>query len=105
MAKYKESLKSFLMTAGVRVSPPLEPQKKEGEIEILINPAMAFGSGSHETTRMVAEKIMKYGAGRKNFLDIGCGSGILTILAYLYGIKNCTEEVKFQYFILIVNEV
>ena len=89
LANYRESVKSFIMAEGVRVSPPWQSQKQEGELELLINPAMAFGSGSHETTRMVAEKILKYGKGKTNFLDIGCGSGILTILAYLTGIKDC----------------
>lgn len=53
---------------------------------IIINPALAFGTGSHPTTRIAAELLEGVCAG-KTVLDVGCGSGILSILASVSGAK------------------
>lgn len=50
------------------------------KIKIYINPGMAFGTGSHETTKLVLSEIEKYDIEDKRALDIGVGSGILSIL-------------------------
>jgi len=60
---------------------------KENKINILINPALAFGSGHHETTRSCVEAIKKYIKTGDTFLDVGCGSGILGIVANKLGAK------------------
>lgn len=54
--------------------------EKTNRIKIYINPGMAFGTGSHETTQLVMEEIEKHLVKNKACLDIGCGSGILSIL-------------------------
>jgi len=62
--------------------------KGNSDIEILIKPGMAFGTGTHETTQMsltLMEQIVKEGMG---VLDAGCGSGILTIAALKMGAAN-----------------
>ncbi len=57
--------------------------------QILISPGLAFGTGTHPTTRLMAEMI--YGVLRKEshdqFLDLGAGTGILSIYMYLEGIR------------------
>jgi ribosomal protein L11 methyltransferase len=62
------------------------------EIPIYIDPGMAFGTGEHETTRLCIEflidKFELPEATRDSFLDVGCGSGILSILAKSLGFKN-----------------
>ena len=58
---------------------------KENKINILINPALAFGSGHHETTRSCVKAIKKYVKKGNTFLDVGCGSGILGIVANKLG--------------------
>jgi len=58
---------------------------KEGKINILIDPALAFGSGHHETTRSCVKAIKKYVKEGDTFLDVGCGSGILGIVAAKLG--------------------
>jgi len=58
---------------------------KEGKINILIDPALAFGSGHHETTKSCVKAIKKYVKKGNTVLDVGCGSGILGIVAAKLG--------------------
>ena len=60
----------------------------EGKIIIELDPGMAFGTGSHETTMMCAEALDKYVKEDSIVFDIGCGSGILSIVAAKLGAKN-----------------
>ncbi len=58
---------------------------EQGEIKVLMDPGMAFGSGSHETTRLVVGMLDKYLNEGDTVLDVGCGSGILAICASKLG--------------------
>jgi len=62
-------------------------ENKENKINIIIDPALAFGSGHHETTRSCVKAIKKYVKRGDTFFDIGCGSGILGIVAAKLGAK------------------
>lgn len=61
---------------------------KEGEKIIDIDPGMAFGTGTHETTRMCINAIEKYMNKGDSLIDIGCGSGILSIAAAHLGAEK-----------------
>lgn len=61
---------------------------KEGEIVISMDPGMAFGTGTHETTRMCLEALERYIRQDTRVLDIGTGSGILAIGASLLGARE-----------------
>jgi ribosomal protein L11 methyltransferase len=54
-----------------------------------MDPGMAFGTGSHETTRLVIGLLEKYIKGGERVLDVGTGSGILAICASKLGAKMC----------------
>ncbi|UKT65158.1 50S ribosomal protein L11 methyltransferase [Pedobacter mucosus] len=56
--------------------------------EIVIDPKMAFGTGHHQTTTMVMQYILAADLKDKNILDMGCGTGILAILASKLGAKS-----------------
>lgn len=56
--------------------------------EIIIDPKMAFGTGHHQTTTMVMQYILAADLKDKNILDMGCGTGILAILAAKLGAKS-----------------
>ncbi len=60
----------------------------EGRILLTIDPGMAFGTGTHETTRMVLEELENRITPRSDMLDIGCGSGILSIASLLLGANS-----------------
>lgn len=53
--------------------------------EIVIHPRMSFGTGHHETTRLMLERILDLDLKGKEFLDMGCGTGVLGILAIRKG--------------------
>ena len=64
-------------------------EAKEGEIIVSIDPGMAFGTGTHETTRLVMKIMQDVVKGGEAVLDVGCGSGILSICASKLGAKSC----------------
>lgn len=66
-----------------------EYEKKDGEIIVLMDPGMAFGTGTHETTRLCAALLEKYVVPGCKMLDVGCGSGILAICASKLGAGKC----------------
>ena len=64
-----------------------EYEEKEGELVVNLDPGMAFGTGTHETTRMCIQALEKYVKEESTVFDVGCGSGILAIAAAKLGAK------------------
>ena len=64
-------------------------EPKGNEIVVTMDPGMAFGTGSHETTRLVIGLLEKYTKEGCRMLDVGCGSGILDICASKLGAGEC----------------
>ncbi|MBQ9778979.1 MAG: 50S ribosomal protein L11 methyltransferase [Clostridia bacterium] len=64
-------------------------EPKEGEIIVTMDPGMAFGTGTHETTRLVIELLEESVTPGMKVLDVGCGSGILAICAAKLGATCC----------------
>ncbi|MFV0483137.1 MAG: 50S ribosomal protein L11 methyltransferase [Bacteroidales bacterium] len=58
------------------------------EMELVIDPEMAFGTGNHQTTSMVSELLFDMDLVGKSVLDLGCGTGILAIIASKLGAKS-----------------
>ncbi len=69
---------------------PFHTSYHECPIEIIIEPNMAFGTGNHETTTLMVESILGNQVKGKKVLDMGCGTGILAILASKLGAKEIT---------------
>ena len=63
-------------------------EKQEGDLIIELDPGMAFGTGTHETTSMCIRELENYVDETKTVFDIGCGSGILAIAAAQLGAKE-----------------
>ena len=64
-------------------------EAKEGEVIVRMDPGMAFGTGTHETTRLVIRLMQDELKGGERLLDVGTGSGILSICASKLGAKTC----------------
>ncbi|MBQ2876485.1 MAG: 50S ribosomal protein L11 methyltransferase [Clostridia bacterium] len=64
-------------------------EPKDGEVIIRMDPGMAFGTGTHETTRLVIRLMQDIISGGERVLDVGTGSGILSICASKLGAKSC----------------
>lgn len=86
---WKEFFKPKKITDSIVVKPTWEVyDKKAGEIILEIDPQIAFGTGTHETTSLCLRLLEKQGVSGKSVLDLGTGSGILAIAAGLLGARD-----------------
>jgi len=84
----KNYFKPLLIGNRCLVRAPFHTEFEPAEFELVIEPKMAFGTGNHETTTLVAEQILNMDLEGKTVLDMGCGTGILGMLASLKGAKS-----------------
>jgi ribosomal protein L11 methyltransferase len=81
LGEWKKSWQPVVVGERFIIAPPwAEVADNQNRIVIRIEPGMAFGTGTHETTRLCLKAIEKYFSG-ESFLDIGTGTGILAIAA------------------------
>lgn len=86
---WKKYYHTFKINNKIVVKPKWEDyEKKEGEILINIDPGMAFGTGTHETTKLCMELLDKYVKENYFVYDVGTGSGILSILCSKLGARE-----------------
>lgn len=86
--EWKKFFHPFTLCPGIVVRPPWEEyEAKPGEHVLLLEPGRAFGTGLHETTSLVAEALHEHKSEVQGarVLDVGCGSGILSLLALAFG--------------------
>lgn len=88
--KWKEYFKPVRITGKLVVKPSWESYEKQpGEMVIEIDPGMAFGTGTHPTTSLCVKLLEEYiSENTPAVLDVGCGSGILSIASALLGAKE-----------------
>ena len=89
---WKEFFKSFMID-NILIKPTWEELKVEDEDKILIeiDPGVSFGTGKHETTQLCIKQLQKYIGGEvkaPKVLDVGCGSGILSLVALKLGARE-----------------
>ncbi len=89
MEAWKTNYKPLKLGRNLIVLPAwVDPELAEGRIPIVISPDMAFGTGTHPSTQLCLIALEKHGCQGKNVLDIGCGSGILSIAAVRLGAER-----------------
>ena len=102
MNNWKQYFKPFVVD-DLLIKPTWEeiPEGMEGKKLIQIDPGMAFGTGKHETTQLCIAGIRKYVKPGDNVLDVGTGSGILSICALLSGASHVVEQILMRILLML----
>ncbi|MBN2173534.1 MAG: 50S ribosomal protein L11 methyltransferase [Bacteroidales bacterium] len=82
---WESNYKPVLIKNHVFIRAPFHEAKQEVKYEIIIEPKMSFGTAHHETTALVIELMLAEDFRSKSVLDMGCGTGVLAILAEKFG--------------------
>lgn len=86
----KNYFKPILIGDQCLVRSPFHEVSPHTRYEILIEPKMAFGTGYHETTKLMTEHLLELNIEGQDVMDMGCGTGILGILASMRGASRVT---------------
>jgi len=85
---WKETVKPFSIGEKLMICPPWDNETFEGKTILRIEPGQAFGTGTDETTKLCLEVLESMTLDDTTVLDIGCGSGILSIAGLLLGANS-----------------
>ena len=85
-AEWEKNFNPIIVDNECAVRAPFH-EKFDTKYNIIIEPKMSFGTGHHETTHMMIQHILKNKFDGKSVLDMGCGTGVLAILAEMKGAK------------------
>jgi ribosomal protein L11 methyltransferase len=80
-AKWEQDFEPILVDDQVYIYAPFHPAKTKIPYQLLIEPKMSFGTGHHQTTHLVVQYLLELNCEGKRILDMGCGTGVLAILA------------------------
>ncbi|NLW21962.1 MAG: 50S ribosomal protein L11 methyltransferase [Tissierellia bacterium] len=87
--EWKKYYKPIRIGKRILIKPTWEEvEGRDGEIIVELDPGMAFGTGTHETTMMCIEALEDYVKEGNKVLDIGCGSGILSVVSAKLGARR-----------------
>ena len=92
MNNWKKYWKPFKVDEHIIIKPTWETVENvpEDTLVVELDPGTAFGTGTHHTTRLCITQLKKYMQPGQEVLDVGCGSGILSIIALLLGAKEAS---------------
>ena len=86
---WKQWFKPFEIVSGITVAPSWDLPSDNRNATITLDPGMAFGTGLHPTTKLCAEAVHDIAQkSPTSMLDVGCGTGLLAIIAHMDGIQN-----------------
>ena len=87
--EWKKYFHTVNITDNIVIKPSWdEYEPSDNEIVVEIDPGLAFGTGTNETTSLCVEFLEKYAQNKKKLLDIGCGSGILMLIGKKLGVEK-----------------
>lgn len=89
-AEWEQSYEPIIVEEQCIVRAPFHAIENKYKYDIVISPKMSFGTGHHETTFLILKEILTLDLENKTVLDMGCGTGILAILASMRGAKQVT---------------
>jgi ribosomal protein L11 methyltransferase len=83
--EWEENFSPVMIAGSCFIRAPFHEPDPSAKYELIIEPKMSFGTAHHETTSMMIEEMLGKEFSGKRVLDMGCGTGILAILAYKMG--------------------
>jgi ribosomal protein L11 methyltransferase len=86
--EWEKNYQPVVIDGRCRIRAPFHPPDPVLDFDLVIEPKMSFGTAHHETTRMMISLILEADWPGKVFLDMGCGTGVLAVLASKMGGKN-----------------
>jgi ribosomal protein L11 methyltransferase len=84
-AVWESNFEPIVIAGRCYVRAPFHPTKPDYEYELVIEPKMSFGTAHHETTSMMIQLMLELDLNGNSLLDMGCGTGILAIMAHKKG--------------------
>lgn len=88
-AEWEKNYPSVLFPGFCVVRPPFNPLEDEVKYDIVIEPKMSFGTAHHQTTSLIIDFLSCEQVAGKRLMDMGCGTGVLAILAAKMGAVDC----------------
>ena len=89
--EWERNFEPLFIGGQVSVRASFHPKPEQAKYDIVINPKMSFGTGHHETTTLMIENQLTLDHKDKRVLDMGCGTGILAIMA---GVKKGSKDIQ-----------
>lgn len=86
--EWEKNVPLIKISKRIEILPEWKKHECNAEIPIIINPKMSFGTGQHETTRLISRLLEKYCKTGQKWIDVGTGTGVLAILAIKLGAKS-----------------
>lgn len=83
--EWEKNFNPIVVDDLVSVRAPFHEKRDDVKYDLIIEPKMSFGTGHHETTHMMIQHILQNDFKNKSVLDMGCGTGVLAILAEKVG--------------------
>ncbi len=87
---WEKNFEPILIEDQCLIRAPFHNNTPKTKFEIVIEPKMSFGTGHHETTNLMLKTMLGLDLNDKIVLDMGCGTGVLAILASMKGAKDIT---------------
>lgn len=89
-AEWEKNFTPITVLDKCRIRAPFHPIDTNYSLDIIIEPKMAFGTGHHATTTLMIQQLLNTNVEGKTILDMGCGTGVLSIAAKKLGAKTVT---------------
>lgn len=86
--EWEKNFHPVMIADQCHIRAPFHPKLENIPFEIIIEPKMAFGTGHHETTSLMIEQMLQLELTGKQVLDMGCGTGVLAIMASKLGANH-----------------
>ena len=88
--EWESSFQPIEVQGKCYIRAPFHEAKKGFMYDVIIEPKMSFGTGHHNTTQLMIGKLMLLNVKNKSLLDMGCGTGVLAIVASMMGANPIT---------------